>query len=455
MQTFGTEAMSPIQAKALKVEKGRDITAVVKDNLCMGCGTCASLCPFSAIDLVKDNRKSSFVAIINRKRCTKCGICFAVCPGRAVDVPQLSEEFLPDTMPDVYLGGFLNCYLGHATNHKIRYQRSTGGMVTEILLYALENAIIDGALVVRMPADGKLTPQPYIARCSEDILASAKSLYCPVPANLALKEILKTPGRYAVVGIPCHLHGIRKAELLNKKLRRRIVLHLGLFCAWGTPFNGTDFVLDKLGIKRSYVKSVAYRGEGFPGGFIVELVNGNKIRLGMYEGWDRNLSAFKVNRCLYCHDKSAELADISFADAWLPEITATDTIGTNVSITRTRLAEDILKQMKEFGRITLTFLEKEKYLKSIYFCRWKKIDISGRIKFAQLFGIKIPLLGRSTFPTPSVRCLLDAAVQYLQMLLSSRKALWWLLKLSSRLIDAADEANLYHISPTKKELSGE
>ena len=229
MKACGSEKKSSGSSKVLKIEKGRDITSVVKDDLCMGCGSCASMCPEGAISLVKDEAYGSFIAQIYSSRCIGCGICFAVCPGHAIDVDKLSDKFLPDTLEDERLGPYLNCYIGHAADQQTRYEGSTGGMVTSILLYALESGMIDGALVASLPSDGTLTPKPYIARTTKEILESARSLYCPLPANLALREILDVPGRYAVVGIPCHLHGIRKAECINKKLRRRICSPLHRF----------------------------------------------------------------------------------------------------------------------------------------------------------------------------------------------------------------------------------
>ena len=442
------------QAKTLTIEKGLDISKVVRDDLCMGCGTCAAMCPTGAISLVKDEACGCFLARIQSEQCTSCGICFAVCSGHAIDVAQLSDVFLPDAQKDERLGPYLRCYLGHAADGQTRFQGSTGGMVTSTLLYALESGMIDGALVARMPADGRLTPEPYIARTAAEIQSSARSLYCPVPANLALKEILETPGRYAVVGIPCHLHGVRKAERLNKKLRRRIVLHLGLFCAWGTSFTGTDFAIKRMGLKRSQVKTVVYRGQGFPGGFIFTLNDGRQVSLGMFEAWDRNLSAFKVPRCMYCHDRTAELADIAFGDAWLPEVVAKDTLGTNVMVARSRTGENVLSQMKAAQKVQLTPIDKQKVLETQNNNQWKKVEIAGRIRVARFLGKRTPDFGPLQFTPPSLVTLRDAFIHHLQMVAASRKRWWWLLQLSSRMMDRADQLNLFHISPSKKEMSG-
>src|SRR4030043_382689 len=117
----------------------------------------------------------------------------------------------------------------HFNDEEIRRGSSSGGIVTQLLVYALEKGIIDGALVVRMKKDKPLEPEPFIARSREEIISASKSKYCPVAANVVLKAILSEKGRVAVVGLPCHINGIRKAESALPELKKKIVLHVGLF----------------------------------------------------------------------------------------------------------------------------------------------------------------------------------------------------------------------------------
>jgi coenzyme F420 hydrogenase subunit beta len=79
--------------------------------------------------------------------------------------------------------------------------------------------------------DKPLEPEPFIARTKEEIYEARGSKYCPVPCKPCNEEILKAPEgqMFAVVGLPCHIHGIRKAEQINKKLKERIVLLFGDF----------------------------------------------------------------------------------------------------------------------------------------------------------------------------------------------------------------------------------
>ena len=72
---------------------------------------------------------------------------------------------------------------------------------------------------------------------------------------------------------------------------------------------------------------------------------------------------FKANACDFCDDVATELADLSLGDAWLaPYIT--DGRGTNVIISRTSLADNILKEGVQAGEIHLEEISKEKAIYS-------------------------------------------------------------------------------------------
>jgi coenzyme F420 hydrogenase subunit beta len=127
----------------------------------------------------------------------------------------------PNTNCDPLAGRYLQCYLGYANKQDLRYNCASGGLITAFLLYALAEGLIGGALVTKMDEKHPSEPKPFIARTREDIISAACSKYCPVPANTALREILRSEGRFAVVGLPCHLHGVRKAEVLLSKVREK------------------------------------------------------------------------------------------------------------------------------------------------------------------------------------------------------------------------------------------
>jgi heterodisulfide reductase subunit A len=63
-------------------------TSVVDEELCSGCRTCNSLCPYNAISFIEDKK----VAEINDILCKGCGVCVAACPAGAITGRHFTDE---------------------------------------------------------------------------------------------------------------------------------------------------------------------------------------------------------------------------------------------------------------------------------------------------------------------------------------------------------------------------
>ena len=362
-----------------KIKKKRIIEQAVKTGLCTGCGTCAGICPESAITMEINEKKGIYLPKVDKDKCNQCGICLNLCPGHSVDFDELNKLIFGKIPEDFYLGNYEKCYVGHAVDEKIRYNSSSGGLITALLLFMLEEGIIDGALVTRMNKKNPLEPEPFIARSREGIIAASKSKYCPVPANIALREILESDGKFAVVGLPCHIHGIRKAESLNKNLKQKIAFHLGMFCNHTPNLFGTELLLKRLKVKRDEVTKLDYRGGGWPG-YMNITKKGENLLLELPDYWAFvGLDFFFPIRCLVCSDQTSELADISFGDAWLPGLT--DKIGKSIIIARTGNAEQLLQHGKNKSLLELVKCRaievKQSQISMLYF---KKKSLKARVK---------------------------------------------------------------------------
>lgn len=78
------KASSILGKKEIEVELTK---AVVDEDVCVGCGACASACPFEAITW------SDFgLPIVNVEACTGCGICAATCPVAAMQLRLFRDE---------------------------------------------------------------------------------------------------------------------------------------------------------------------------------------------------------------------------------------------------------------------------------------------------------------------------------------------------------------------------
>jgi len=79
-----SEAAIPLRQGLVEVEA---ITAIVDPKICQGCGICALVCPFDAIELKESEIRGlegKIVSEVNTALCKGCGLCAAACPNGAV-----------------------------------------------------------------------------------------------------------------------------------------------------------------------------------------------------------------------------------------------------------------------------------------------------------------------------------------------------------------------------------
>ncbi|MCK4387366.1 MAG: CoB--CoM heterodisulfide reductase iron-sulfur subunit A family protein [Dehalococcoidia bacterium] len=86
-----SQALAMINKGKVEIEP---TTSVVNEEICSGCKTCVSLCPFNAISFIEEKR----VAQINEALCKGCGVCAAACPSGAITAKHFATEQL---MPEI------------------------------------------------------------------------------------------------------------------------------------------------------------------------------------------------------------------------------------------------------------------------------------------------------------------------------------------------------------------
>jgi coenzyme F420 hydrogenase subunit beta len=406
------------------------INIVLEEGLCTGCGTCIAICPKDAITYHIDKQKGVYRPNINQSRCASCGICLKSCPGQGVDFQELNLEIFGKNPENRYLGNFIGCYHGFSNNLDLRYSSSSGGLITQILLFALDEGIIDGAIVTRMSRSNPLEPEAFIARTREEILEAKGSKYCPVPVNLVLKEVMKSceNEKLAFVGLPCHLQGLRKVEKINKKIRQKIVLHLGIVCSQTPNFNATEFLLKKLKLNKEDIQSIHYRGNGWPGSLRI-CTKSEEHSMPHVDSWSSGFGQFFYPyRCTLCFDHTAEFSDISFADAWIPEIKESDSIGSSLIIIRDQRLLDLLISMCSKNIITLNPVSEDKVILSQkYPINFKKEAIFTRISLLSSFGFKVPDYNITEHYSENNGFSLRDIRFYIKLNVYSKKYLWPIL----------------------------
>lgn len=321
--------------KSLKAEQAeppralKALAQIVDNDLCHRCGSCVGICPTNVLAL----DKADYPVVKNLSACTDCDLCVKVCPGDEFNYPKFSQEkygYVPDKH-DVY-GHIENGYLSHSTDEDIRARATSGGFVTGFLHYLLDSKYIDGAVVV--VADEKVPWKgiPRIARTKEELLAAMKSKYSIVGTNAIFTEIRNTPGRYAMVVLPCQMHGLLKAAELDKRIKERLVFTIGLLCHASLENEGLSDAYDHYVAhspeSAEKVKKFYFRVGKHPGSSIVELEDGSKEFLffpkkpdyhpDMIEMANVLYRLYTPKRCITCFDSHVDFADMAVGDPWMP-----------------------------------------------------------------------------------------------------------------------------------------
>lgn len=213
--------------------------------------------------------------------------------------------------------------LARAVDPLVNETGQDGGFVSALLIHALENDVIDAALVSGLEGDGSTwRAEPRVVRTREEVLGTAGSRYT-YSANLLAYPAAVEGGaeRIAVVGMGCmaSTNGAMQARKAGK-VARRLSLSIGLLCS--KSFD--DAIFEELfegtyGIKRADIKKMNIKGV-----FQIWTHDG-----AYYEVPLKEAHAYTREGCQHCPDFAAEHADISaggigaFSD-WTIVIVRTD-----------------------------------------------------------------------------------------------------------------------------------
>ena len=353
----------------------RTIEEVPAQGLCIGCGTCAGVCPARAMEMHLDDDDDMPYPVVQRSICTECGLCRVVCPGLGIDFEKLNRFVFGRQPQDLLVGVVRKIWVGYSTDEELRFSASSGGAVTELCAFALTEGLIDGAIVATASKQAPLRPVFKIATSRRELIQASGSKYCPISQHTVLRELAERDGHFAAVGLPCHIHGWRKAALRSDRLHDQLTYGFGLACGRVCNFFATEYYLRGKGISVKDVQELDYRGQGWPGKITVTLENRSQQvflrRYSMrqlYQALQHNAAFgfqhFRPWRCLTCCDRTAELADISFSDPYLPRFLEGDTIGHTMIAARTKRGEALVEAARAAGRLILEPVSLQDFVES-------------------------------------------------------------------------------------------
>jgi len=390
--------------------KRLNVNFVVKQHLCTSCGTCAGVCGVNAIEM-RINRFGIYVPFIDDDLCNHCSLCVTVCPGCGFDYVKQYTRLHGSIPEHVALGACLGAYAGYTTDEEILRISQSGGFISTLLLFCLERELIDGAVVTRWLENSPLEPQTYIARNRQEILAAVGSKYNPIPTSEIIKKILKESGRFAFVGTPCQIQGMRKAEEVLPKLTEKIALYIGLHCLGVFTYHFHDQILYKCGIQRENLVYFRYRDKvwrGWPCDMLLKDKHGRTCNFDAKNSriWPRPY--FTNWRCLNCFDKANEFSDISCGDCRIShEHVFFEKQGFDIKnglsefVIRTERGNRVVSQAIEEGKLIVRRVDADSVADSIGVAG-KKIGLNTFSRVAKIFRAGVPEYG-VRFDQPQLR----------------------------------------------------
>jgi len=425
-----------------------NIKYTLNNGLCLGCGICQSACPSNAISIIVS--QGCFVPKVNETKCKNdkgCHRCHDVCPGLGVNLTNIAKEQFTDeqTKTDTWVGRYLKCFTGYSNDNAIRYHSASGGMVSQFLIFLLEKGYIDGAVVTAFDPTNELLVRSYIAHNREDVLQAKGSKYAPVSLHGMAQAIKQETGtRFVIVGLPCHIHGFKKFETIDRKFREKIIGYFALYCSSGRTFYLTEHVFKYRGIHKQNLIYFAYRDEGCLGSLVakqrgdIKINNSNpktapcnkeEIYKERFQSYYHPLRSFFIpRRCLFCIDHYGELADVCFGDIHI-EPYMEDKVGINSLVVRKKMWLDMLEEAHKEGVITLDEISVNTLNASQMMAGKKKGRNMRFIALNKYFGKVMPHYDVTLPKHIEVKTMINYVQNRAQQILGKHKNLWWLINL--------------------------
>lgn len=325
----------------------------IYDDVCTGCSACTEACFFPdkngilPINLIKKENKLS-VPRIDMDICVDCKACYRACPteDKIYNNPNLSYENYKTQIGEGYFG--------YSLDNDHRFEAATAGIITEIATYLLNSKQVDGVLSSYQDED----TNEIITKIYTDIKELRKttgSIYRQVTLLNGLDKKIKDGNhkKLLVIGLPCHIAGLKALQKANKHLRKNVeFITVSIFCKQTKTEEFSNYIRSILKAKPN--EKISFRGKGWPG--IISTKSSKEISYGNLKSSLNWLTfAFTPSYCFTCSDPLGINADISVGDAWLKEYRV-DYIGSSLFIANTNLGKKIISEIQDKR---IVFIKKE------------------------------------------------------------------------------------------------
>lgn len=374
------------------------ILDIVNADLCIGCGICVAQEGGSRHRMIR-NKYGFLVPNVSPEN-NLSGKAVSVCPfnpnpeTNVLTEDELAKLYLKDAPNyNKQVGRYHSTYVGYAS--KYRMTSSSGGLATYVLYELLTKKIVDGVIVVVPSAEERHYEYQLITDPNE-LLRSSKTKYYPVTLAEVFTKLKEFEGTIAVTGVGCFIKAIRLYQHYNPEIAHKIKFTVGIICGGIKSDFFAEYLAASAGADPETYQKPHFRikdpnssASDYSFGCIDS--NDAKYEIKMRKVGDMwGSGLFKNNACDFCDDVTTELADISLGDAWLKPYNQ-DGKGTNVIVTRSKLAEKLVNEGITNDELFVTPLDISMFISSQQGSfNHRHRALGYRLKLAKNEGLIIP-----------------------------------------------------------------
>lgn len=325
-------------------------TEVLAAGLCSHCGSCVGLAP-QRLEMRRTPRGPLPFARLDSREPVPAA-AYTACPGKGINYPDMCR-FVFGRQPENWLiGCYRQVFVGYSALPAIRRAAASGGVITQVLLYLLEQNHIQGAVVVQQGRPQPWLAEPVIARSREEIIAASQSVYMPVPVNKLLDQMSAFEGRLAYVGLPDQVASLRYLQYLGHPGASKVDYVLGPYVGTNNYLESIESFLRSHGIQSlREIVELRYREGEWPGYLQIKTRTGQVLRAEKFY-YNYLIPFYITHSTLMSVDFTNELTDISVGDAWSPRYEAQGG-GFSVVVARSARGQQLLADMQARHLINL------------------------------------------------------------------------------------------------------